>query len=243
VLYLAQPLEEGTEALDTFGEMDGYLTLPVRPIELMAYAKVLVRLGRLERRQAHMRAEREKLGSLNTELKRQNEQLAELAQALRENEKRLRMIAENVPNVLFEADPSGAVTYLSAAWTRLTGRSMEEGLGEGWADFLHPDDRAQVTAIWAEAVRCGELRMSRHRFRAADGSYRWVSVRAVPLKDPDGSVRRWFGDITDVHDETLAREALRESEERFRQLAENIRDVFWLTDPGKNQMILRQPGL
>src|SRR5262249_36914740 len=90
-----------------------------------------------------------------------------------------------------------------------------------------PDDAEDVTARWFAAVRSGTLFESRHRIRAADGSYRWFLCRSLPARDVDGRIVRWAGSLVDVDDLVRAEEALRESERRFRHSAESLPLLVW----------------
>ena len=140
---------------------------------------------------------------------------------LRATEERHRVFAEIVPVVLFEIDSSGAVTYVSPSWGRVTGRPLEDVLGHGWHRFVHPEDRDRMMAIWAETVGSGEPHSASYRYRTVKGQYRWVFFCVAPLQDEDGTVRRWFGSTTDIDHIVRAEQALRETETRFRATFEN----------------------
>lgn len=132
-------------------------------------------------------------------------------QALRESEERLRVVAENVPVVLFGGDAAGDVTYCSPAWERFTGRPVSEAMGVGWINFVHPDERRDVLKT-AEAGTSRRITVGgRNRFLAADGTYRWMDARATPIFDETGALRHWFGSMIDIDDEVRAELALREA--------------------------------
>src|SRR4030095_12311868 len=103
-----------------------------------------------------------------------------------------------------------------------TGMTAEETAGIGFARAIHPDDAEAVTARWFAAVRSGTLFESRHRIRAADGSYRWFLCRAQPGRDADGRIVRWAGSLTDIADLGRAEERGRENESRFRPLHQTL---------------------
>ena len=140
---------------------------------------------------------------------------------LRATEERHRVFAEIVPVVLFEIDSSGAVTYVSPSWGRVTGRPLEDVLGLGWHRFVHPEDRERMMAIWAETVGSGEPHSASYRYRTIKGQYRWVFFCVAPLQDEGGTVRRWFGATTDIDHIVRAGQSLRETETRFRATFEN----------------------
>src|SRR5262249_14775484 len=145
----------------------------------------------------------------------------------RETELRFRTMISAVPSLTFETDVDGNNTFASDQWVAYSGMTAEESAGMGYARAFHPDDAEEVTARWFSAVRSGTRFESRHRIRAADGSYRWFLCRALPARDAEGRIVRWAGSLVDIDDLAQAEEALRESEARFRQLAESLPQLVW----------------
>jgi len=148
-------------------------------------------------------------------------------EALRESELRFRTMVSASPNLTFESDADGSNTFASDQWRLYTGMTAEETAGSGFARAFHPDDAEAATARWFAAVRSGTLFESRHRIRAADGSYRWFLARAQPGRDAEGRVVRWAGSLVDIDDLIRIEDALRESESRFRKLAESLPQLVW----------------
>ncbi|HEX2554726.1 MAG TPA: PAS domain S-box protein [Microvirga sp.] len=134
----------------------------------------------------------------------------------RNAEERARTVTEAVPAMVFSCDQEGRNDYTNRLYQTFTGLSAEELLGEGWMRVLHPDDHARTLSIWEEAKRNRSPYEVEYRLRAADGSYRWCLTRAVALQNTSGGVERWLGACMDIHSQTLAEEAVRESEERLR---------------------------
>jgi two-component system cell cycle sensor histidine kinase/response regulator CckA len=112
---------------------------------------------------------------------------------------------------------------------------------QGWTDRVHPDDLIRVRSQF-ETLLIEPLFASEYRFRHKAGHYVWVFDRGVMSRDAQGRITRVIGIMWDISDRKRAEEVLRENEERFRQLAENIQEVFWMTDLTKNQMIYISPG-
>jgi PAS domain S-box-containing protein len=147
-------------------------------------------------------------------------------------EERYRALLDAVPSMTFEGDAEGGNTFASEQWCAYTGMTAEQTAGFGWAQAVHPEDLPSAAARWAEAMRqCAPCEM-RHRIRAADGSYRWFLLRARPLRDAEGRIKRWVGSLTDIDDLQQAEQALRESERRYRELVENANSVIirWRRD-------------
>ncbi len=137
-------------------------------------------------------------------------------QRRRENERReveqLKFLAEAIPQIVWTAEPDGALDYYSQAWFDYTGMTLEQTKGWGWAPVLHPDDLQECIRVWTEAVRTGSDYETHYRFkRAVDGQYRWHLGRARPVRDVKGKILKWFGTCTDIDDQRRAEEALRES--------------------------------
>src|SRR5262245_3519756 len=154
----------------------------------------------------------------------------------RENELRFRTMISAVPNLTFEADADGANTFASDQWCAYTGMTAEETSGIGFARAIHQDDAEAVTARWFAAVRSGTPFESRHRMRAADGSYRWFLARAQPGRDAEGRIVRWAGALMDIDNLVRAEESLRESKERLSGIVSSAMDAIITVD--ENQRII-----
>jgi PAS domain S-box-containing protein len=127
--------------------------------------------------------------------------------ALRHSEARLQTITNLVPDLLWSDDRSGRTDWYNERWLEYTGYRLEQA-ADGWLDAVHPDDRAASRARFQDAVDRGEPLRHESRIRGASGEYRWFLVTAVPLRDDEGNVTRYFGAATDVHEQRMAREHL-----------------------------------
>ena len=138
--------------------------------------------------------------------------------ALRESEKRFQSIANLVPDLLWDSEPDGSTNWYNQRWLEYTGQSLEQAIGWGWLDTIHPDDREGSGKQYGEAVNAGQPLHQEHRIRRHDGQYRWFVVSALPLKDTNGHVIKMYGAAIDIHDRRQGEEALRLNEERMREL-------------------------
>lgn len=126
-----------------------------------------------------------------------------------ESERRYRHVLESLPQMVWTCNSHGAADFLSRQWLQYTGSTLDSERGFGWTQRLHPEDRERLLALWDDAVRNVTVFDSEARIRSASGTYRWFKQRAVPLLNPDGTVKEWFGTSTDITDVIEARESVR----------------------------------
>ncbi len=151
---------------------------------------------------------------------------------LRGVSERFRTLTEAIPQMVWNADADGRVSYVNSRWRAYTGLTQEEsGLG-WWRKLGHPADVPAADAAWASAANteAAPIRQELRLRRAADGTYRWFSMAVVPLRRPDGSLDQWIGSLSDIHDLKTADETIRASEAKFRQLVEAVPNLVWVTD-------------
>jgi len=137
-----------------------------------------------------------------------------LEASLREREARYSLLAENVPEILYTADPNGHYDYLNQRHYTFTGQTPEKALGEGWLDAVHPEDQARMQARWRESVTQGVPFDTEFRLRHHDGTYKWFCNHSIPIRDDQDQIIKWFGVTADVHDQKRAQEALLEMDRR-----------------------------
>ncbi|MGH6839172.1 MAG: PAS domain S-box protein [Methylocella sp.] len=128
---------------------------------------------------------------------------------------RFRFMAETMPQKIFTATASGDVDYFNQQWTDFTGLTFAQIRGWGWTQFIHPDDVEENIQRWRHSIKTGEPLEITHRFRRADGAYRWHLSRARAMRDAAGNISMWIGSNTEVHEQKEMAETLRESEERL----------------------------
>lgn len=142
---------------------------------------------------------------------------------------RYRSLVENGALAVWTAAADGAVVSIGG-WAALTGQSPAEVVGWGWLDAVHPEDRALVRDRWTRAIASGRAYEAEYRLRGPNGESRWTAARAAPLRDAGGAILEWLGVNTDIDDRKQAERGLRDSEARFRTLAEAIPHLVWQTD-------------
>jgi PAS domain S-box-containing protein len=143
---------------------------------------------------------------------------------LQEAERRFRVVADAAPMMIWMSDPDKGCTYVNKGWLEFTGRSLEQALGDGWADSLHADDRHGCLATYSDAFDPRQPYRMEYRLRRKDGAYRWVLETGVPRFGEDGRLEGYIGSCLDITDRIEAVRALRASEARFRSIAEHTYD-------------------
>ena len=140
--------------------------------------------------------------------------------------RRLRDVIETIPAYVWSALPDGFVDFINRRWLEFSGFSLNQALGWGWADAVHPEDRAPLVEAWRAAIASGKPVEAEARMRSADGQYRWLLFRSVPQRDRSGKIVKWYGKSMDIDDRKRAEETLRETETRFRTYIDHATDAF-----------------
>ncbi len=148
--------------------------------------------------------------------------IAERTAELSQQEARYRALAEQAPEVVWNVDRQGAVTYLNRAWYELVGGAPQDWLGHKWTERIHPDDVAEMGANW-ELSRQNLLPYSgSRRVRARDGSYHTMSYKGAPVFDDQGEVVFWVGIDTDVTELKAIELALRSSNQELEAFSYSV---------------------
>ena len=169
----------------------------------------------LERRGAERTIQ---LEAVNQALRKEIAERRRAEEDVRRSEDRLRLVIDTLPALVWSKLPDGLADFLNQRFREYTGLSVEQGLGWGWMrNAFHPEDRAEEE--WRAAFAAGQPFEKEARLRRADGAYRRFLIRAVPLRDEQGSVVRWYGTTTDIEDRSRTEEALQEAQDKFAQVA------------------------
>ncbi|HRG38735.1 MAG TPA: PAS domain S-box protein [Bacteroidia bacterium] len=151
---------------------------------------------------------------------------------LKEDARKIRVILESLPQMAWTAYPNGIVNYFSENWYEFTGQDPEQELMTSWNAVWHPDLAAHAKEKWKEAVATGTpYEVENLAKRSSDGTYRWMSVKAVPLKNSEGDILMWVGSITDIHEQkTFAEKLEQKITERTKQLKRSQMDMAELNN-------------
>lgn len=149
---------------------------------------------------------------------------------LAESERKFRAITDSIDQMVWSTLPDGMHDFYNQRWYDFTGVPHGSTDGEAWNSMFHPDDRERAWAKWRHCLGTGDNYEIEYRLRHRSGADRWVLGRAVPLRDDQGRIVRWFGTCTDIQELVEAREVLAQSREHLeREVAERTleRDRTW----------------
>ncbi len=146
--------------------------------------------------------------------------------ALRENEERFRTLADNMSQFAWMADETGWIFWYNQRWFDYTGTTLEEMQGWGWQQVHHPDHVDRVVEHFRHCLETGEGWEDTFPLRSKDGTYRWFLSRAIPIRDEQGQILRWFGTNTDISDRKQAELEI----QKFVSLADNSGEFIGMCD-------------
>jgi PAS domain S-box-containing protein len=176
-----------------------YISVPVVPELLRAKVSVFAELHR----------KTQQLEKLNRELELR---VAQRTEELRNSESQFRTLANSIPQLAWIADPEGNAIWFNERWYQYTGTDWEQMRGDSSKHLIHPDHAKRVLAGVERAWGSGEPWEDTYPLRGHDGDYRWFLSRAIPLRDSNAQIVRWFGTGTDITERKLAENALIRSE-------------------------------
>jgi PAS domain S-box-containing protein len=150
--------------------------------------------------------------------------------AMRESEERFRNLSDTAPILIWMAGVDRHTFYFNKSWLRFTGRSVGQEYGHGWKQNVHPDDLSRCMAAYGGAFDSRTAFTVEYRMHHLDNTYHWVLDTGVPRFSADGSFAGFVGSCVDISTRRAAEEALRESERRFRELADFLPHTIFEAD-------------
>jgi PAS domain S-box-containing protein len=189
-----------------------YLSVPVVPEVLRAKVRVFAELHRKKQQLQRLNSELEqRVAERTSEIEQKALALEKANAELAQKNQELDAIVHTAPDIIFSRQPDGSRDYLSARFYDYTGAPANSAVGFGWMEYVHAEDKEQSMAQWMRCVQTGDAYESEYRLRSADGNYRWFRARAVPLRDKDGTILKWYGTCSDIHDSKLLEQSIREN--------------------------------
>ncbi len=162
--------------------------------------------------------------------------------ALSESEDRFRVMADSCPTMMWVTDTEGGNQFINRAYREFAGTTYAEVAAGKWQLLVHPDDAPGYVAAFQRAVREHAPFRAEARVRRADAEWRLLGSYAEPRLSPGGDYLGHVGLSSDITERRRAEQALQSSEEKFRQMAENIREVFWMLNAAGTQCLYVGPA-
>jgi PAS domain S-box-containing protein len=149
-----------------------------------------------------------------------------LAENLALKDAEFKALTEALPELVWLADERGQTYWYNQRWLTYTGTSINEMAGNGWQKVHNPDYLPRLMARIGTAFKKGEPWEDVFPLKGKDGKFRMFLTRAVPIRDSRGKIARWLGTNTDINELRDAREALKERDENYRRLVDNLQEGF-----------------
>ncbi|MEY2633921.1 MAG: hypothetical protein RIR00_2575 [Pseudomonadota bacterium] len=149
-------------------------------------------------------------------------QAQEITRELRESEARFRTMADSAPEMVWVSDVSKGCIWFNRAWLAYTGRRMEQEIGWGWTENIHPDDWQRCLDLYTLSFDRREPFRLEFRLRQHDGNYRWILRSGSPRFDEQNQFLGFIGSCIEIHEQKLLEERLRESDELLSSLADQV---------------------
>ncbi len=173
-----------------------------------------------------LNAAMEELSATNEEFEAQNEELIAAENDLKRSEEKYRNLVENINEVIYSIDASGALTYLSPAFEKMTGFTPAEIGSRNFASLIHPDDVAGIVARFGE-LALGEIRPSVYRIMTKGGEYRWITSISRPIFHR-GSFIGANGVLTDIHERKEAEDRVIREKTFATTIIDTLPGIFFI---------------
>ena len=202
-----------------------YISVPVVKELLRAKVRVFADLHRKSRQLEALNRELEqRVLDRTEELAGKAELLLRLNAELIGKNQELDAIVSTAPDMIFSSQGECTYDYVSDRFHEYTGTAAVAGESVNWLGYVHADDVERVKARWTESVISGESYESEYRLRSKDGDYRWFRSRAVPIRDAEGLIVKWYGTCSDIHDSKLLEQSIRDSASELEKMVDSRTD-------------------
>ncbi|MGC1371153.1 MAG: PAS domain-containing protein [Candidatus Sulfotelmatobacter sp.] len=202
-----------------------YISVPVVAELLRAKVRVFADLHRKTRQlEALNRDLEQRVSDRTEELANKAELLLQLNAELVSKNRELDAIVHTAPDIIFSRQANGARDYISDRFYDYTGSDPGAGKGFGWLNYVHPQDKDEATTKWTRSVELGTNYEAEFRMRSKDGDYRWFRSRAVPIRDDNGDIVKWYGTCSDIHDSKVLEQSIRDNAAELERMVDSRTD-------------------
>lgn len=202
-----------------------YISVPVVQELLRAKVRVFADLHRKTRQLETLnRALEQRVSERTEELARKAELLLQPNTELVGRNRELDAIVRTAPDIIFSRQTDGSRDYISDRFYDYTGAPPGSAKGFGWLDYVHHDDKEQAMSHWMRCVESGANYEVEYRMRSADGAYRWFRARAIPIRDDEGRIVKWYGTCSDIHDSKMLEQSIRSNAAELEAMVDSRTD-------------------
>jgi len=202
-----------------------YISVPVVPELLRAKVRVFAELYRKTRQLETLNRDLEQRVTERTEeIANKAELLLSLNSELVRRNQELDAIVHTAPDIIFSRQADGSRDYISDRFYDYTGAEPDSASGFGWVKYVHPDDQPRATDYWQQCVERKTNYEAEYRMRSKNGEYRWFRARAVPIRDAEGNIQKWYGTCSDIHDSKMLEQSIRDSAAELEKMVDRRTD-------------------
>jgi PAS domain S-box-containing protein len=144
----------------------------------------------------------------------------------------IQLLVDSIPAMIHTARPDGYLDYFNKRWLEYLGISLDKMAGWNWIGVIHPEDVDGIVARWRACLVSGEIFEYESRVRSANGEYRWMFHRKVPVRDANGNIVKWYGSSLDIDERKRAEGKIREQEAELRQIVDLVPQQVAVFGPG-----------
>ena len=144
--------------------------------------------------------------------------LIEALADVKKSEERLRLVVDSIPALIHTARPDGYLDYFNRRWLEYLGVTLDKVAGWNWTAFIHPEDVDGILTKWRACLATAEIFEYETRVLRANGEYRWMFHRKVPVRDANGNIVKWYGSSLDIDERKAAEEKIQAQESELRQM-------------------------
>src|SRR5580700_8009608 len=152
----------------------------------------------------------------------------------------VQVLVDSIPALIHTSRPDGHLDYFNKRWLEYLGVTLDEVAGWNWTAYIHPEDVEGILAKWRACLATGETFEYETRVRRANGEYRWMFHRKVPLRDANGNIVKWYGSSLDIEERKAAEQKIREQETELRNLLDLMPQQVFVFGPEGNPIYANQ---
>ncbi|MDX5345882.1 MAG: PAS domain-containing sensor histidine kinase [Hymenobacteraceae bacterium] len=172
------------------------------------------------------------------------QQFKEVLEELLKSKEQFEFLANTIPQMVWTTRPDGYHDYFNQRWMDYTKLTMEESIGMVWIEMVHPDDRQRSWNRWQHSLKTGEYYEVEYRFKNGfDGSYRWFLGQAMPMRDEEGNIVKWFGTCTDIEEQKQAKEKLLQKNDELKKTNEDLDSFVYTASHDLKLPIINMAGI